>query len=68
MLNNNTDFRLGDLVLVGPDYQGAPSIIVDTEARDKAGHLQDCVTIHVPHNGYTIPMNKKWLKVISESR
>ena len=62
--------RTGDLVLVGPVYDdSAPCIVIDLKAFDWNGkHLPDCVTIHVFHNKYTIPMDKKWIKVISESR
>ena len=68
MLAKSPDFNVGDLVLVGPDFTGSPCLIVRTDARNEAGPLEDCVTIHVPLNGYTIPMGKKWLKVISEAR
>ena len=60
--------QVGDLVLIGPNYDGHTCIIVDTSAQNEAGPLPECVTIHIPHNGYTIPMNKKWIKVISTNQ
>ena len=57
--------QVGDLVLIGPNYNGHICVVVDLEACDWTGPLPDCVTIHVPHNKYTIPMQKKWIKVIS---
>ena len=58
--------QVGDLVLVNP-AKGRPCIIVSMEARNAAGVLPECVKLYVPEHGYTIPMNKKWIEVISSA-
>ena len=59
--------QVGDLVLVNP-AKGQPCVVVSMEAQNEAGILPNCVTLYVPYHGYTIPMNKKWIEVIDESR
>ena len=60
--------QIGDLVLVHP-AKGRPCVIVSLTAEPVAGaYMDNCVTIWVPDYNTTIPMNKKWIEVISESR
>ena len=56
--------QVGDLVLVKP-AGGVPCIVVNLQASNAGGLLENCVTLYVPHHNARLPMNKKWLEVIS---
>ena len=58
--------KVGDLVLVNP-AKGRPCVIVNMEARNETGMLPNCITLFVPEHNYKIPMNRKWIEVISEA-
>ena len=57
--------QVGDMVLVNP-AKGQPCIIVSMQASNEAGILPECVTLYVFEPGCTLPMNKKWIQVISK--
>ena len=59
--------KVGDVVLVNP-AKGRPCIIVSMEAHNATGLIPDCVTLYVPQHSYKIPMNKKWIEVISAKK
>ena len=59
--------KVGALVLVKP-AKGQPCVIISMEAQDETGILPECITLYVPHHGGALPMNKKWIEVISASR
>ena len=56
--------QVGDLVLVNP-AKGRPCIIVSMQASNEAGILPECVTLYVFEHGDTLPMDKKWIEVLS---
>ena len=70
--------KVGDLVTVGPSY-GGTYIITSLTAYEHHGRtahspqLEDCVLLaklsgpHAIYGNEALPMNKKWIKVLSES-
>ena len=60
------ELKVGDMVLVNP-AKGLPCIVVSMQANNEAGILPKCVTLYVLEHGYTLPMNKKWIEVLSSA-
>ena len=56
--------KVGDLVTVAPAKESV-YLLVNMEAHDAGYPLPDCVTLLTPFGGL-LPMNKKFVKVISE--
>ena len=60
--------KVGDLVTVGPTFEGAYMIIsLDGVDPHTAEPLPECVVLAVPEHGFTIAMHRRHLKMISEA-
>ena len=59
--------KVGDLVTVAPGHE-RPYVLVSLTASHEGGHvLPECVTLFTPYGG-PLPMDKKFVKVVSEGR
>jgi hypothetical protein len=62
--------KVGDLVTIAPAKTGL-YIITDLKGYTSGVELPDCVmlaSLNGPAAGYSLPMGKEWVEVISESR